>query len=36
MFLSTRTSNHININQLIAGPHSNVLLRLVVPELNKR
>ena len=35
MFLSTRTSNYVNINRLIAGLHSNVLLRLVVPELNK-
>ena len=32
MFLSTRTSNYVNINQHIAGLHSNVLLHLVVPD----
>ena len=35
MFLSTRTSNYVNINQLIAGLHSNVLFRLVVTALSR-
>ena len=35
MFLSARTSNYVNINQLIAGLHSNVLLHLLVPALSR-